>query len=83
MSPTVARACAAAGTPRGPAASSASSVPENIWTLIARHDPTGEEVTFTCRFLWMCQGYYRHDEGYTPTWPGRSPSHGTCRLERV
>lgn len=21
-------------------------------------------------FLWMCQGYYRHSEGYTPTWPG-------------
>ena len=21
-------------------------------------------------FLWMCQGYYRHAEGYTPEWPG-------------
>lgn len=21
-------------------------------------------------FLWMCQGYYRHSEGYTPAWPG-------------
>jgi cation diffusion facilitator CzcD-associated flavoprotein CzcO len=23
-----------------------------------------------CQFLWMCQGYYRHAEGYTPEWPG-------------
>jgi cation diffusion facilitator CzcD-associated flavoprotein CzcO len=23
-----------------------------------------------CQFLWMCQGYYRHAEGYTPDWPG-------------
>jgi cation diffusion facilitator CzcD-associated flavoprotein CzcO len=27
--------------------------------------------TFTADFLWMCQGYYRHSEGYTPEWPGR------------
>ena len=24
----------------------------------------------TAKFLWMCQGYYRHAEGYTPQWPG-------------
>ncbi len=24
----------------------------------------------TASFLWMCPGYYRHDEGYTPDWPG-------------
>jgi len=24
----------------------------------------------TANFLWMCQGYYRHSEGYTPEWPG-------------
>ena len=28
------------------------------------------EVRFTCGFLWMCAGYYRHSEGYTPDWPG-------------
>jgi len=27
-------------------------------------------VRFTAGFLWMCQGYYRHAEGYTPEWPG-------------
>ena len=23
-----------------------------------------------CQFLWMCQGYYNHAEGYTPEWSG-------------
>ena len=31
---------------------------------------TGEVHRFTTNFLWMCQGYYRHSEGYTPEWPG-------------
>jgi monooxygenase len=30
----------------------------------------GEQVTFTCNFLYVCSGYYRYDEGYTPTFPG-------------
>jgi cation diffusion facilitator CzcD-associated flavoprotein CzcO len=44
------------------------------WTLHGtRTDPaTGatEPVTFTTSFLWMCQGYYKHEQGYTPEWPG-------------
>ena len=24
----------------------------------------------TTGFVWMCQGYYRHNTGYTPEWPG-------------
>lgn len=31
----------------------------------------------TCNFLWMCQGYYRHDEGYTPDFPGADRFQGT------
>ena len=27
-------------------------------------------MSFTANFLWMCQGYYRHSEGYTPEWQG-------------
>lgn len=26
--------------------------------------------TLSCRFLFMCSGYYRYDEGFTPVWPG-------------
>jgi cation diffusion facilitator CzcD-associated flavoprotein CzcO len=42
----------------------------NLWTVEARRTDTGEPVRFTAGFLWMCQGYYRHDRGYTPEWPG-------------
>jgi cation diffusion facilitator CzcD-associated flavoprotein CzcO len=43
---------------------------ENLWTVEATRKDTGESVHFTTGFLWMCQGYYRHSEGYTPEWPG-------------
>jgi len=33
-------------------------------------DGQPESVRITAGFLWMCQGYYRHAEGYTPKWPG-------------
>ena len=41
----------------------------NLWTVSAKRD-NGEVALFTTNFLWMCQGYYRHNEGYTPEWPG-------------
>jgi len=40
------------------------------WTIEAVRTDTGEALRFTAGFLWMCQGYYRHSEGYTPEWPG-------------
>ena len=43
---------------------------DNLWTVEAVRLDTGEEILFTANFLWMCQGYYRHAEGYTPEWPG-------------
>jgi cation diffusion facilitator CzcD-associated flavoprotein CzcO len=41
---------------------------ENLWTIEAVRTDTGETVRFTANFFWMCQGYYRHAEGYTPEW---------------
>lgn len=43
---------------------------ERRWTLDVMRTDTGEHLRFTTSFLWMCQGYYRHAEGYTPDWPG-------------
>lgn len=40
------------------------------WTVAVTKTDTGEELTITAAFLWMCQGYYRHSEGYTPEWKG-------------
>jgi cation diffusion facilitator CzcD-associated flavoprotein CzcO len=43
---------------------------DNRWTIEAVRRDTGETARFTANFLWMCQGYYRHSEGYTPKWKG-------------
>ncbi|MDE1174182.1 MAG: NAD(P)/FAD-dependent oxidoreductase [Parvibaculaceae bacterium] len=43
---------------------------DKLWTLEAQRTDTKEIVRFTTNFLWMCQGYYRHSEGYTPEWDG-------------
>ena len=50
----------------------------------ARHthrpgDGDDQPVTFTTNFLWMCQGYYRHEKGYTPEWPGMDDYRGPHR----
>ena len=46
------------------------STEDRKWTLEITRTDTDEPVTVTGNFLWMCQGYYRHSEGYTPEWPG-------------
>ena len=43
---------------------------ENRWTVDVTRTDTGERLRFSTPFLWMCQGYYRHDVGHTPDWPG-------------
>lgn len=40
------------------------------WTLEVACGERRDSRRFTCSFLWMCQGYYRHSEGYTPDFPG-------------
>jgi cation diffusion facilitator CzcD-associated flavoprotein CzcO len=46
------------------------------WTLEVERADTGARLRFTAAFLWMCQGYYRHAQGYTPQWPGLSQFEG-------
>jgi cation diffusion facilitator CzcD-associated flavoprotein CzcO len=53
--------------------SAAWSSEQRCWTVEALRpgaDGQPERVRITANFLWMCQGYYRHAEGYTPDWPG-------------
>ncbi|MBL8554829.1 MAG: NAD(P)/FAD-dependent oxidoreductase [Phenylobacterium sp.] len=47
-----------------------------LWNVTAERLDTGATETFTAGFLWMCQGYYRHAEGYTPDWPGMADFKG-------
>lgn len=50
--------------------SAAWSSEESKWTLEGSFGDAGEPAAISTSFLWMCQGYYRHSEGYTPSWPG-------------
>ncbi len=46
------------------------------WALEVQQLDTGKLLRFTTGFLWMCQGYYRHSEGYTPEWEGMQSFRG-------
>ncbi|MEQ1541435.1 MAG: NAD(P)/FAD-dependent oxidoreductase [Novosphingobium sp.] len=48
----------------------------NLWTVEAS-DKRGQSHTFTCSFLWMCQGYYDHEKPYIPDWKGMERYQGT------
>ena len=49
---------------------------DNLWTIEATRTDTNEAVRFTAGFLWMCQGYYRQKDGYTPEWAGMADFKG-------
>jgi monooxygenase len=46
------------------------STPDARWTVEAQHGDSGETVRISCAFLFMCSGYYRYDEGFTPDFAG-------------
>ena len=37
----------------------------------------GEIVQLSCKFLYLCTGYYDYESGYTPEWPGVDQFRGT------
>ena len=53
------------------------STEDRRWTVEVTRTDTGEALVFRAAFLWMCQGYYKHAEGYTPDWPGMDAYRGT------
>jgi cation diffusion facilitator CzcD-associated flavoprotein CzcO len=50
---------------------------ETQWTVTIEDTRTGVRTERTCGFLYLCPGYYRYDEGYTPDWPGLHAFTGT------
>jgi monooxygenase len=46
------------------------------WTVEARRTDTGAPARFTCGWLFCASGYYRYDEGYTPSFEGAERFHG-------
>ncbi|MEM9054965.1 MAG: NAD(P)/FAD-dependent oxidoreductase [Pseudomonadota bacterium] len=49
---------------------------DKLWTVEVTRTDTDERLRFTTNFLWMCQGYYNHAEGYTPEWDGMDEFEG-------
>jgi monooxygenase len=52
------------------------STENSVWTVHAERTDTGEAVELTCGFVFMCSGYYRYDEGYTPEFAGSERFNG-------
>lgn len=52
------------------------SSPQARWTVQAERGANKEPVQVSCNFLFLCAGYYRYDEGYTPEFPGISEYQG-------
>jgi monooxygenase len=42
------------------------SSPDALWTVSTAHG-----ATFTCRFLYLCSGYYSYESGHVVDFPGR------------
>jgi cation diffusion facilitator CzcD-associated flavoprotein CzcO len=40
------------------------------WTVAVERGPDGGKASFSCRFLWMCSGYYDYAAGYAPEFRG-------------
>lgn len=49
---------------------------QGCWTVMATQLDTGQTVTLTANFLYMGQGYYRHNQGHWPDWPDRDAFQG-------
>jgi cation diffusion facilitator CzcD-associated flavoprotein CzcO len=41
------------------------------WSVQIQQGETGESTELTCSFLFMCTGYYRYEEGFTPHFEGQ------------
>jgi monooxygenase len=50
---------------------------DGAWTVQVQCTDTSETVEMRCSFLFVCTGYYRYDEGYTPPFAGVDRNCGT------
>jgi cation diffusion facilitator CzcD-associated flavoprotein CzcO len=50
--------------------SAAWSSQDERWRVEVERTDTGTRTELTCSFIFMCSGYYRYEEGYTPEFPG-------------
>jgi len=67
---------------KGAARRESSASYENGATSQAETRPSGSvseptNIQLTCKFLYLCTGYYEYESGYTPDWPGFDSFQGT------
>jgi cation diffusion facilitator CzcD-associated flavoprotein CzcO len=48
---------------------------EKMWTVEAQ-SPNGRRMDLTCRFIYLCTGYYDYESGYTPEFKGAADFKG-------
>ena len=46
------------------------------WTVDVTVGPDATPSQLSCRFLYLCSGYYRYESGYQPEFPGRDDFQG-------
>lgn len=47
-----------------------------LWTLEVEQAASGQTITLTCSFLFMCTGYYDYERGFLPQLPGMDDFQG-------
>ncbi len=47
-----------------------------LWTISVQTGTPSAVHTMTCKFFWVCSGYYRYDQGYTPEFQGLAEYQG-------
>jgi cation diffusion facilitator CzcD-associated flavoprotein CzcO len=52
------------------------STEDRRWTVDVTETGTGNRLRFTASFLWMCPGYYDHDQPHRPAWDGLNQYRG-------
>jgi len=57
--------------------SAAWSTDAAAWKVTAERSDSGELTELSCNFLFMCGGYYRYEEGFTPDFAGVDQFQGT------
>lgn len=51
---------------------------ERCWNVNGVHEVSGESRSYQTRFLISCTGYYNHDAGFLPKFPGVENFKGQC-----
>ncbi|WP_110994862.1 flavin-containing monooxygenase [Pseudomonas sichuanensis] len=49
---------------------------QRLWQVSALHEASGAVRHYTCKFLLCCTGYYNHDDGFLPSFPGEDAFKG-------